>query len=201
MSTTHRFDRVGVVGAGFMGSGIAESAARPGMSVVLYEPEDVPLRRSRDRVQASLTRAVDGGKTIEDGAAAILNRITWTTDRVALTDSDVVIEAIIEDPAIKGPLFRNLDAQLGESCLPASNTSSIPIAQLASWTRHPERVLGLHFFSPVPVMRLVEIVVALDTSDEAVVAAEAFVQAIGKTAIRTKDRWAPSSTCCSSPTS
>lgn len=188
MSQLHTFDRIGVVGAGFMGSGIAESTARAGIIVVLHEPEEAPLRRSRARVEASLERAVAGGKATEEAAAGVLERITWTTDRDALTGSDLVVEAIIEEPEIKGRLFRDLDAQLGETGVLASNTSSIPIAQLASWTQNPGRVLGLHFFSPVPVMRLVEIVVGLDTSDEAIAAAEAFASAIGKTSIRTKDR-------------
>jgi 3-hydroxybutyryl-CoA dehydrogenase len=99
-----------------------------------------------------------------------------------------VVEAVSEDPEIKGPLFRELDELLAEDAVLASNTSSIPIAQLASWTQHPERVLGLHFFSPVPVMKLVEIVIALDTSEQSVACAESFAGAIGKTPIRVKDR-------------
>jgi 3-hydroxybutyryl-CoA dehydrogenase len=100
----------------------------------------------------------------------------------------VVVEAIVEDAEVKGRLFQQLDALLPEEALLASNTSSIPIAQLASWTRRPERVMGLHFFSPVPVMRLVEVVVGIDTAPETVARAEAFVRAIGKQPIRTKDR-------------
>ena len=96
--------------------------------------------------------------------------------------------AIVEDPQVKGKVFREIDGWLAPEALLASNTSSIPIAQLASWTQNPQRVLGLHFFSPVPVMKLVEVVVGLDTADEAVVRAHAFAEAIGKTAIRTKDR-------------
>jgi 3-hydroxybutyryl-CoA dehydrogenase len=188
MSQPQSFDSVGVVGAGFMGSGIAESTARAGIPVVLYEPEDAPLQRSRDRVETSLDRAVAGGKLSQEAAAELLGRITWTTDLDALAGSDLVVEAIVEDADVKGKVFRTLDAQMPPEALLASNTSSIPIAQLASWTQQPQRVLGLHFFSPVPVMKLVEIVVALDTSDEAVVRAEAFAAAIGKTSIRTKDR-------------
>jgi 3-hydroxybutyryl-CoA dehydrogenase len=188
MQDQHVFTRVGVVGAGFMGSGIAESTARAGVTVVLYEPEEQPLERSRERIDTSLERAVEGGKLSGAEAAALHDRITWSTDLQALDASDLVIEAIVEDPKIKGKVFRELDARLPADALLVSNTSSIPIAQLASWTQHPERVLGLHFFSPVPVMKLVEVVVALETSDEAVLRADAFARAIGKTPIRTKDR-------------
>jgi 3-hydroxybutyryl-CoA dehydrogenase len=182
------FTQVGVVGAGFMGSGIAESTARAGIPVILYEPEEAALRRSRDRIDASLERAVAGGKLDATAAGALRDRIVWTTDLMALDGSDVVVEAIVEDVTTKGKVFREIDAWLSPDSLLASNTSSIPIAQLASWTRHRGRVLGLHFFSPVPVMKLVEVVVALETSADAVVRAQAFAEAIGKTAIRTKDR-------------
>jgi 3-hydroxybutyryl-CoA dehydrogenase len=179
---------VGIVGAGFMGSGIAESAARAGARVLLYEPQEAPLERSRGRISTSIARAVERGKLEEPDAHALLERISFHTSLEELSGADIVIEAIVEDPAVKGPLFRQLDELLGDDVVLASNTSSIPIAELASWTEKPQRVLGLHFFSPVPVMKLVEVVVALDTSDEAVARAEAFAKAIGKTPIRTKDR-------------
>ena len=182
------FTQVGVVGAGFMGSGIAESSARAGIPVVLYEPEDAALQRSRARIESSLERAVARGKVGEDEAAALRARITWTTELDAIDGGDLIVEAIVEDAKAKGKVFRMLDERLAPEAVLASNTSSIPIAELASWTRHPERVLGLHFFSPVPVMKLVEIVVALDTSDATVARAETFAAAIGKTSIRTKDR-------------
>jgi len=105
-----------------------------------------------------------------------------------LAEAEAVVEAITEDARAKGELFKLLDAELPEARFLASNTSSIPIAELAAWTERPDRVLGLHFFSPVPVMKLVEVVVALETSDETVSTAEEFARAIGKRAIRTKDR-------------
>jgi 3-hydroxybutyryl-CoA dehydrogenase len=189
MSNTSTTERVGVVGAGFMGSGIAESAARAGAAVVLYEPEARVLDRSRERIEASLDRAVSGGKIDASEAAAMLGgRITWTDDLEGVAGADIIIEAAFEDPEVKGPIFRQLDALTAPEVILASNTSSIPIAQLASCTESPRRVLGLHFFSPVPVMRLVEIVVALDTAPEVVARAESFVRAIGKEPIRTKDR-------------
>ena len=180
--------RVGIVGAGFMGSGIAESAARAGLDVIVHEPDQAPLERSRERIGQSVETAVKRGKVDEADAAALLGRVDWSRDVGALADADLVIEAVTEDPKIKGAIFRSLDEIVSDTTILASNTSSIPIAQLASWTRTPQRVLGLHFFSPVPVMKLVEIVVALDTGDDAVARAERFVQAIGKQPIRTKDR-------------
>jgi 3-hydroxybutyryl-CoA dehydrogenase len=179
---------VGVVGAGFMGSGIAESVARAGLTVVLHEPQDAPLERSRERVEQSLARAVRGGKFDEADAAALQDRISWSSDLDALADADLVVEAVTEDPRVKGEVFRRLDQLLSESALLASNTSSIPIASLAAGTEHRGRVLGLHFFSPVPVMKLVEIVQAIDTAPETIERAEAFCRVIGKHPIRTKDR-------------
>jgi 3-hydroxybutyryl-CoA dehydrogenase len=181
-------EAVGIVGAGFMGSGIAESAARAGLPVTLHEPETAPLERSRGRIGASVERAVEGGKLTPDDAAALVDRIEWTTDPDALAGSGVVVEAVIEDADLKGRVFQTLDRLLGEDVILASNTSSIPIAQLASWTDHRQRVLGLHFFSPVPVMKLVEVVVALDTDPVVVERAEDFARQLGKHPIRTKDR-------------
>jgi len=179
---------VGVVGAGFMGSGIAESAARAGLAVKLYEPDEAPLERSRGRIETSVARAVEGGKLSAEEASALVERVEWTTDPDALAGAGVVVEAVVEDAALKGQVFQTLDRLLGEDVILASNTSSIPIAQLASWTDHPQRVLGLHFFSPVPVMKLVEVVVALDTDAGVVERAEDFARRLGKHPIRTKDR-------------
>jgi 3-hydroxybutyryl-CoA dehydrogenase len=179
---------VAVVGAGFMGSGIAESAARAGIEVKLHEPDPAPLERSRGRIEASVARAVSGGKLTDEEAAELVERIEWTTDADGLGDAELVVEAVVEDASLKGEVFQALDRRLGEDVILASNTSSIPIAQLASWTDHPQRVLGLHFFSPVPVMKLVEVVVALDTDAAVVDRAEAFARQIGKHPIRTKDR-------------
>jgi 3-hydroxybutyryl-CoA dehydrogenase len=179
---------IAVVGAGFMGSGIAESAARAGIEVKLHEPDPAPLERSHGRIETSVARAIEGGKLTDEEAAALKDRIEWTTDAEALGGAELVVEAVIEDATVKGEVFQALDRRLGEDVILASNTSSIPIAQLASWTDHPRRVLGLHFFSPVPVMRLVEVVVALDTDPAVIERAEAFVRQIGKHPIRTKDR-------------
>jgi 3-hydroxybutyryl-CoA dehydrogenase len=179
---------VGVAGAGFMGSGIAESVARAGLDVVVYEPQHEPLERSRAAVEASVAHAVARGKLDDGEAQALLARIERTTDLADLSACDVVVEAVYEDAAVKGALFEALDGLLAPSAILASNTSSIPIAQLAARTAHRERVVGTHFFSPVPVMPLVEIVVGIDTAAETADRAEAFARAIGKTPIRTKDR-------------
>jgi 3-hydroxybutyryl-CoA dehydrogenase len=179
---------IGVVGAGFMGSGIAESAARAGLRVRVYEPNEGPLRLSKGRIEASVERAVRGGKMDEEQAAALQERISFSPELHSLHGSELVIEAIVEDLEVKKAMFKLLDDALDDSVILASNTSSIPIAGLAAATHRPTRVLGLHFFSPVPVMKLVEIVVALDTADDTIAKGEAFVEQIGKRPIRTKDR-------------
>jgi 3-hydroxybutyryl-CoA dehydrogenase len=177
-----------VVGAGFMGSGIAESAASAGVDVTVFEPEEAPLERSRSRLHESVDRAVSRGKMTGEEAEGLVARIAYTTAIADLDGVDAVMEAVTEDPRVKGKLFAALDEQLPDAQFLASNTSSIPIAEIASWTQRPERVVGLHFFSPVPVMKLVEVVVALDTAEQTVAAAEQFAAAIGKQPIRTKDR-------------
>jgi 3-hydroxybutyryl-CoA dehydrogenase len=177
-----------VVGAGLMGSGIAESGARAGLDVVLYEPEHERLEHSKSMLDRSLERARASGTLQLEAATELRARITWTTDFDLLQQGDLVIEAVVEDALVKGDVFEQLDQSLPGDVLLASNTSSIPIAQLASRTDRRDRVLGLHFFSPVPVMKLVEVVVGIDTSEATLARAEAFVRTIGKTAIRTKDR-------------
>jgi 3-hydroxybutyryl-CoA dehydrogenase len=180
--------RVAVVGAGFMGSGIAESAASAGIDVTVFEPEEAPLGRSRSRLHESVDRAVARGKMTGEEAEGLVGRIAYTTEMADLDGVDAVMEAVTEDPRVKGKLFASLDQQLPDALFLASNTSSIPIAEIASWTQRPERVVGLHFFSPVPVMKLVEVVIALNTSEETVASAEQFAASIGKRPIRTKDR-------------
>jgi 3-hydroxybutyryl-CoA dehydrogenase len=179
---------VGVVGAGFMGSGIAESSAAAGKHVLVYEPSQAPLERSREMHGAALQKALARGRLSAEDAQERASRVSYTTQFADLGQADAVVEAITEDARIKGELFKRLDAELPDARFLASNTSSIPIAELAAWTQRPDRVLGLHFFSPVPVMKLVEVVVALETSEETVADAEEFARGIGKRAIRTKDR-------------
>jgi 3-hydroxybutyryl-CoA dehydrogenase len=171
-----------------MGSGIAQAAAAAGRQVLLYEPTQPPLERSRTALRASLERSVERGRLEEAEATAILERVGYTTDLGDLGSADVLIEAVVEDRAVKCELFSRLDAAAPDAALLASNTSSIPIGELAAATTRPHRVLGLHFFSPVVVMKLVEIVVALETAPATIATAEAFAQEIGKQAIRAKDR-------------
>jgi 3-hydroxybutyryl-CoA dehydrogenase len=180
--------RIGVVGAGFMGSGIAEVSARAGVAVTLYEPQAAALEHSRSSIEGSVARAIKRERLTADEAKDLLGHIEWATDLDALAESDLVVEAIVEDAAIKAKVFKELDEAVRPEAILASNTSSIPIAGLAAATGRPDRVLGLHFFSPVPVMKLVEVVVGLGTAPETVARVEGFAAQIGKTAIKTKDR-------------
>jgi 3-hydroxybutyryl-CoA dehydrogenase len=186
--STPQAERVGVVGGGFMGSGIAEVAARAGFDVRVVEPDEEGLERARRAIGRSVARGVAAGKLDEDEAAELHDRISFTTRVADLAGSDLVVEAVPEEERLKRDVFAALGAVVDADAILASNTSSIPIAELAAATTNPARVLGLHFFSPVPVMRLVEVVVALDTSEQTVERASAFAKAIGKHPIRTKDR-------------
>jgi 3-hydroxybutyryl-CoA dehydrogenase len=179
---------IGVAGAGFMGSGIAESAAAGGFAVIAYEPGREALLHSEQRIEASTARAVERGKLTSEAQRELLGLIEHTTEIERLGEASLVIEAIVEDEAIKRELFGRLDAAVPEEAILASNTSSIPIAQLAAATSRPDRVVGLHFFSPVPVMPLVEIVHALDASDATLATVERLARKLGKTPIHTKDR-------------
>jgi 3-hydroxybutyryl-CoA dehydrogenase len=181
-------ERVAVVGGGLMGSGIAEVTAAAGLPVVLGDVDHHALEAARSRIETSLARAVKTGKSSEDEAAQLLEQIEFTVDLDDLAGVDLVVEAVPENVELKTGVLAELARVVGPDTLIASNTSSIPIAQLAAAVPDPTRVLGLHFFSPVPVMGLVEVVVALDTSDEAVAAAKDFVERIGKASIETKDR-------------
>jgi 3-hydroxybutyryl-CoA dehydrogenase len=177
-------ESVGVVGGGFMGTGIAESVAAAGLPVVVRDVDDAALRAAEERVERSLARS----KRSPDEAGVIRDRIELTTEWDALAGVDLVVEAVPEDLDLKRAVMARLAGLVGERTLVASNTSSIPIAQLASELEWRDRVLGLHFFSPVPVMKLVEIVRGLDTSEAAVDAAKEFCERIGKRPIETKDR-------------
>ncbi len=181
-------ERVAVLGGGLMGSGIAESVAVAGFDVVVREVDDRAVALLRGRLETSLRRATERGKLDSSAAQQTLERIALSTDRAAVRDVDLVIEAVPEDAELKTMVLSDVAGLVGEEAIIASNTSSIPIAQLAAAVPNPDRVLGLHFFSPVPVMRLVEVVVALETCDAVVAAARSFVERLGKTPIETKDR-------------
>ena len=181
-------ESVAVVGAGFMGTGIAESAAVAGIPVIIRDIDDASLARARERIETSLARAVRGGKLDDAHARAARESIDLTTRLEAIADADLVIEAVPEDEQLKLDVMGAIDEVVSGEAIVASNTSSIPIAELAQAIRQPERVLGLHFFSPVPVMNLVEVVVALDTNETTVDSAKRFVERLGKRPIETKDR-------------
>lgn len=177
-----------MLGGGLMGTGIAETIARAGYEVCLYEPIPDSRPTSRDRLEKSVGRVVKAGKLTRQDGDGLLGRVRYVDALAQLAHSDLVIEAVVEDAEVKLEYFRRLNEHVGQDALLASNTSSIPIAGLASVVRCPERVLGLHFFSPAPVMGLVEVVSALGTSEDAIDKAVAFVTSLGKTPIATKDR-------------
>lgn len=181
-------EKVAVLGGGLMGSGIAESVAVAGLPVVVRDVDEVAADGVRQRIDASLQRAAVRGKIDAAGAEAIRERIVLTTELGEIADADLVIEAVPENAELKAGILAQVAGIVSDEALIASNTSSIPIAQLAASVHHPERVLGLHFFSPVPVMALVEVVVALDTSERTLATATGFAEAIGKQPIVTKDR-------------
>jgi 3-hydroxybutyryl-CoA dehydrogenase len=177
-----------VIGGGLMGSGIAEVTATAGISVVVREVNEEAAAAARGRVEESLARAVTRTKVSRQAAQDALERIDFTVHLHELADVDLVIEAVTEDVKVKTAVLAEVAEVVGPQAVIASNTSSIPIAELAAAVPDPTRVLGLHFFSPVPVMGLVELVVALDTSPETAERGREFVERIGKTAIETKDR-------------
>ncbi|AKK25948.1 3-hydroxybutyryl-CoA dehydrogenase [Mycobacterium sp. EPa45] len=183
-------ERVGVVGAGQMGSGIVEVSAKAGANVVVYEPTDALINAGRDRVTSSLERATSKGKLSEADRDATLARLTFTTDLAELSDRQLVIEAVVEDEAVKGKIFAQLDELITDpDAVLASNTSSIPIMKIAAATKNPSRVLGLHFFNPVPVLPLVELINTLVTSEEAITRVEQFAsEVLGKKVVRCGDR-------------
>jgi 3-hydroxybutyryl-CoA dehydrogenase len=181
-------EKVAVLGGGLMGSGIAESVAVAGIPVVVRDVDQTAVEAALGRIDKSLRRAAARGKLDDAELAAIHDRIVTTTDLADLDDVDLVIEAVPENAELKAAILAEVAGIVSEQTLIASNTSSIPIAQLAAHVSRPERVLGLHFFSPVPVMGLIEVVISLDTSRETVDLATSFAERIGKRAIETKDR-------------
>ncbi len=183
-------ERVGVVGAGLMGSGIAEVSAKAGADVVVVEASEEAAKAGRARIEKSLARAVKAEKMEPTEQVAVLDRLHFTSELEDLADRQLVVEAIIEDEAAKTSLFRQLDEIVEDPwALLASNTSSIPIMKLAMATRRPEQVIGIHFFNPVPVLHLVELVTSLHTSQETQDVAESFAtEQLGKRVINSQDR-------------
>ncbi|MFC4505007.1 MULTISPECIES: 3-hydroxybutyryl-CoA dehydrogenase [Streptomyces] len=182
--------RVGVVGCGLMGAGIAEVCARAGLDVVVHEVNEEAAKAGRSRLAASLDRGVRRGKLTGEERDAALARLRVVSDLMDLSDRDLVVEAATEDEAVKLDLFAALDRiVVREDALLASNTSSLPIMKLGMATTRPHQVIGVHFFNPVPVLRLAEIVPSLLTSPQTQARAEAFATGtLGKQVIRSQDR-------------
>jgi 3-hydroxybutyryl-CoA dehydrogenase len=178
---------VGVVGCGLMGSGIVEVVARIGVDVVYLEPSDGLVDAGRERIETSTGRALERGKLTAEDRDAILGRISGSTEIAAFAGVDLVIEAATEDPEIKLDTFRMLDEITRDEIVLGSNTSSIPIATLGAVTARPDRVIGMHFFNPPPVMGLVELTPSLSTSEETVAFARGFGERLGKTVVVAKD--------------
>lgn len=181
-------ERVGVVGAGLMGHGIAEVAAASGLDVVVRDSDPDALARGLDRIEHDLARAVDRRRISAEHADATRARIHGTTDVALLADRQLVVEAIVERRDAKLALWRELDPLVAEDAIFATNTSSLSVVEQAAATSRPDRFVGLHFFSPVQQMRLVEVVRCVTTSEATVDAATAFVRAIGKDAVDAPDR-------------
>ncbi|MFJ6575929.1 3-hydroxyacyl-CoA dehydrogenase family protein [Streptomyces sp. NPDC091368] len=175
--------KLAVIGAGLMGSGIAQVSAQAGWDVVLRDVTDAALTRGTDGIKASYDRFVAKGKLAAEDAEAALGRITATTELEAVADADVVVEAVFENLDVKHEIFRSLDKIAKDGAVLASNTSAIPITKIAAVTTRPEAVVGVHFFSPVPMMQLVELVRGYKTSDETLATARAFAESVGKTCI------------------
>src|SRR5256886_5150522 len=180
--------RIGIIGVGLMGAGIAEVCARAGYDTLVREINDELLAKGLERMETSMQSAVQRGKLTSADQEAARSRVRGTTRLEDFADRDLVIEAAIEDVRLKKDLFAQLDQICPPHAILASNTSSIPIIQLATATKRPDRVLGMHFFNPVPTMQLVELVRTLTTSDETLETVRAVGERLGKRMIVSKDR-------------
>ena len=181
-------ERLGIVGSGIMGSGIAEVAAKAGVDVVLRSRKQETADAMVAGLGKSLDKQVAKGRLAEDEAAAVAGRVTATADLEALADCDLVLESIVEDLPTKKQLFVELDKIVKDGAILASNTSTLPVIEMAVETGRPEQVCGVHFFNPAPAMGLVEIIRTLVSSDETIAEVTAFAQAAGKTTVEVKDQ-------------
>jgi len=178
---------IGVVGAGQMGNGIAHVAAQSGLRVVMRDLEDSLVRTGLGVISKNLDRAVDKGKMTAAEKEQVLSRIRGTTSLDELAGADLVVEAVVEKPSVKEELFSSLDRICREDVILATNTSSISITRIASATRRPDRVIGMHFMNPVPVMQLVEVIRGLTTSDETCARVVGLARSLGKTPVEVRD--------------
>ncbi len=178
--------KLGVVGAGAMGNGIAQLAAQIGCNVVMRDIEDAFIERGMKNIDRFLSKSVEKGKLESKEKDAILGRITGTTDMSRLKDVDFVIEAVIEDLELKKSVFKELEELCRPEVVLASNTSSMSLTEIAAATKRPENVCGMHFFNPVPLMRLVEVIRGYATSDETVAITTDLAKKMGKTTVEVK---------------
>ena len=180
-------EKVGVLGGGLMGSGIAQVSAAAGFPTTVREVSDALCAKSRQSIEKSLAKGIERGKTTEDERDTTLKNLRFVTDLNQLADSDLFIEAVVEDLAVKNSLWSQLNGIAKPDAIFASNTSSLTIIAMATASGRPDRMLGLHFFNPVPSMKLVEVVRTITTSEETEQRAMEFVRALGKEPIRAKD--------------
>jgi len=180
--------RLGIVGSGIMGSGIAEVAAKAGIEVFLRSRQQSTADAMVAALAKSLDKQVEKGRLDATERDQVLGRVTGTHDLHALADCDLVIESVVEDLEVKKELFRGLDLAVKDDAILATNTSTLPVVELAVVTERPERVCGIHFFNPAPAMALVEIVRPLTASDETIGHARQFAEACGKSPVEVKDR-------------
>jgi 3-hydroxybutyryl-CoA dehydrogenase len=181
-------ERVGILGSGIMGSGIAEVAAKSGFEVVLRSRKQESADAMVASLEKSLAKQVDRGKLEQADADAVRARVSATDALSALADCDLVLESVVEDLGVKRALFTELDGIVKDGAILATNTSTLPVVEMAVATNRPDRVVGVHFFNPAPAMSLVEIIAPLTASDETVAEARAFAEACGKNAVEVKDR-------------
>jgi 3-hydroxybutyryl-CoA dehydrogenase len=182
-----KIKKVGVLGGGLMGSGIAQVSAAAGFPTAVREISDALCAKSRQSIEKSLAKAIERGKATENERDATLRNLRFVTDVQELADCDLFIEAVVEDLDVKNTLWGQLDKIAGKEAIFASNTSSLTIIAMAAASGRPDRVIGLHFFNPVPVMKLVEVVRTITTSEETEKTSLEFVRALGKEPIRAKD--------------
>jgi 3-hydroxybutyryl-CoA dehydrogenase len=180
--------RLGIVGSGIMGSGIAEVAAKSGVEVILRSRQRASADAMVAALEKSLAKQVERGKLEEQAAKEVAARVSATDDLHALHDCDLVLESVVEDLAVKKELFTRLDDIVKADGILATNTSTLPVVELAMATERPEKVVGIHFFNPAPMMSLVEVIAPLTASEDTVAAAKAFAVACGKDVVEVKDR-------------
>ena len=180
-------NKIGIIGAGAMGTGIAQVAATAGCEVLVYDTQEAAQIRSRNSLQKILNRQVEKGRMIDQEVKALMGRIYYIKDLETLADCDMVIEAIVENMKVKQQVFGSLEAVVSDRCILASNTSSLSITEIAASCNLPQRVMGIHFFNPAPLMKLVEIIPAMQSDTDLVTTAQKTIDGWGKYTVRAKD--------------